>query len=148
MGTVRSRARARNRARPTLAWLILAIVAVVIALSVRLAAADPIEAEELIEDLDSEELHASGFADRELDDLESDELLQSIDELAADQLDELGLDPEALDGGSWTSDERRASPMWSSSPIGRVDLSLVYRHVDPIASERRDELLLVGTWRR
>lgn len=139
MLTVRSRARARNRARPTLAWLVLAILAALIALTVRIAAAEPSS-----EDIDDAFDEIEGGA---LDDQEIDEAIAfAVDELTEDQLEELGLDDDALDGG-WIA-ELPADRESTRSPIGRVDLSLVYRRIDPIASEARDELLVLGTWRR
>ena len=161
MVTVRSRAQARNRPRPRLAWLILAIFAGLIALSVRLAAADGITSDpssqhigigaatdDVLERIESGELDA-----REIDEL----LVETLDELSDDQLEELGFDAEAIEHGfdaepighaAFAGEAFASGPVRSHSPIGRVDLALVYRHVDPIASERRDELLLVGTWRR
>ena len=117
----------------------LAIVAALIALTVRIAAAEPIAGDEVIDELESGELD-----NREIDEL----LAEASDELTDDQLEELGLDADAIDGDWLTSEvppEELARP---HSPFGRVDLSLAYRRTDPLASERRDELLVVGTWRR
>ena len=119
--------------------MILAILAALIALTVRIAAAEPISDElgAAIDELESGELD-----DREIDEL----IAEAVDELTDDQLEELGIDDTAIDRG-WAIGAP-AETARSRSPIGWVDLALVYRHTDPIASERRDELLLVGTWRR
>lgn len=162
MVTVRSRARARNRARPTLAWFIAAIIAALIALSLRIAAAEPIApgraGGELADTLDALEVGGAddqpideaideAIDDRDIDDEEIDETI-ALDELTDDQLEELGFDDDAIARGWVTSAAAPAEMARTRSPIGRVDLSLVYRRTDPIASEARSELLILGTWRR
>ena len=67
------------------------------------------------------------------------------DALAFDDLDasraELGAFAELMH-----ADAPRSTP--PSSRLGRIEVSLLYRRSDPVSSERRDELWLVGTWRR
>jgi hypothetical protein len=146
--------------------MIVAIVLAFLALAMRFAVGAP-----------AREIPAEDRAELEgIQDIEDlDELLADLDELTdragpdewepvgfesaleatePDDVFELDEDDSALEDLGALGDPMRAEqplrsePRRSRSPIGRIDLSLVYRHSDPISSEHRDEIWLVGTWRR
>ncbi len=145
--------------------MIVAIVLAFLALAMRIAVGAP--AREIpardraeLEDLDLEDLEellaeSDELTDRTgLDDWDESELDEV--EPGTDPDDVLELDEEATaleDHGALGDPMRAESPIRSESrrsrsSIGRIDISLIYKHRDPITSERRDELWLVGTWRR
>ncbi|MBA3460495.1 MAG: hypothetical protein H0T46_11070 [Deltaproteobacteria bacterium] len=142
--------------------MIVAIVLALLALAMRLAVAAPAreipardpddveESDELFEELDelvdqpgTDEWGEDLATETEWSDsvIDRDELLELDEDTPIDDLDALG-------GAVRAESPARSAPVRSRSPIGRFDLSLIYRHSDPISRERRDELWLVGTWRR
>jgi len=119
--TVRNAARARNRPRKRLAWILVAVLSGLLALAGR-ALADPPTDEEIARSADDagEELLEDDFA----------ALSGLVDVTTLRDLQ-----------------ARHARP----SRWGRLDLSLAWRRIDrdePLSTpERRDEVWLFATWR-
>ncbi len=116
----------------------LLIVLGLIALAARIASAAPGDDPEL----DPEELEE--LAERaDVDQTDDDDELAV--ELALDMLDDVELIdvPEV----PVVIDDRETAHVARRSPIGRVDLSLLWRRIEPAVSTQRDEVWLLGTWR-
>jgi hypothetical protein len=120
-------------------------VLAVLALCARVAAAEPsggdLDPDELEELLD----RADGAGEAtDPDDLED---LRQIDDL--DDVDPQ-LDP-VDDDATWpvagAAEQRETVERRERSPIGRVDVSAIWRRTDTFAQARHDEVWLLGTWR-
>lgn len=142
--------------------MIVAVLLALLALATRLAVAAPareipaLARADLQGLADIEDLEEILAELTELDELTDRAGLDDWDEpaLERDDLLELDEDETPTDDLGTLGDAMRAEPSLRTEPVrsrtpsGRIDLSLIYRRRDPITSERRDELWLVGTWRR
>ena len=158
MRTVRSTAKARNRPRERLAWIVIAVLSGLLALAGRAFASPPpddgaaTDAEFLsLDDALAELAEETDFARGPLD---VGALLLADDALVTTS----GL----VDAGTLAETHARARAA-SATPWGRLDVALAWRRSDRIAPSidglaaiesspgtreiRREELWLVATWR-
>ena len=137
--------------------MLLAIVLALLALCARVAAAEPTGA-----DLDPDELEELlDRADGAGDAIEPAEAVEAAEPAEPDDLEELrqiddldDLDPALVpldDDATWpvagAAEQRETIERRKRSPIGRVDVSAIWRRTDTFSRSRHDEVWLLGTWR-